>query len=190
MPAFKKLNKGIQVTKCTEEFIQKMCNILRAGAYPETAAVMAGAEKKTFLDWMRWSHPEIRDGVRNKKYKPIYASLRYAVEKAIEEATCRDLMNIDKCAMGIDVEYMRDEKGGIVFAKNGNPIILKLGLNPDWKASAWRLERRFSKQWARTEKVEHSGPEGAPIETSIEPSQEREKRIEDKIERLKKLFQG
>lgn len=36
----------------------------------------------------------------------------------------------------------------------------------DWKAAAWLLERRASKRWASASRLEHSGKDGGPIETS------------------------
>lgn len=161
--AFKKVSKGIQVTKCNPEFIEKMVKILRLGAYVETAAIMAGCAKETFLDWMKWSHQE------HKKYKPIYAQLRHAVEKAIEEATVRDLMVIDKCANGQDYEYERwqegerdkdgilQKAGALKLNSRGNPIPIKVGFAPNYQAAAWRLSRRKPEQWGDSQTIEHKG---------------------------------
>lgn len=33
----------------------------------------------------------------------------------------------------------------------------------DWRASAWMLERRFGDEFAKPQKLEHSGPQGNPI---------------------------
>ena len=45
--------------------------------------------------------------------------------------------------------------------------IEKAAENGQWQAAAWRLERKFPKEWGRQEKVqvEHSGPDGKPIQT-------------------------
>jgi len=141
----------MQVTKCNQDVIDSIVNTLRLGSYIETAVAIAGITKKTFYNWMTYSHED------HFHYKPIYATLRHAVEKAQEEAVVRDLHNIDKCAMGNEVEYMRDKTGGLVFNEKGNPIVLKPGSPRDWSASAWRLSRRHPKNWSATEKVEHSG---------------------------------
>ena len=169
MPAFKKIDKRFEKTKCTPEVIETMCNILRAGAYIETAAVMAGVDKATFYTWMKQSHPN------HKMYKPIYAQCRNAVEKAIAESEVRDLLNIDKCAMGQDWEYERypegskdengrDVSGHLRLNAKGNPIPKKIGLAPDWSASAWRLERRQAKKWARQDKLELTSVDGKAVD--------------------------
>jgi hypothetical protein len=44
-------------------------------------------------------------------------------------------------------------------AEHGNE---KVG--PQWQAAAWIMERRWPNEWGRRERVEHSGPEGRPIE--------------------------
>ena len=178
MPAFKKVS-GVQVTKCTPEVIKEICNYLLIGAYVETAVVMAGVGKKTFYDWIKNSHDPEKKG-----YKKIYAELRVALDKAVEEATLRDLAVIDRAANGSATEYERyqedtyDERGndisGRIVEIGGHPVVKKKGVAADWSASAWRLERRKPKEWSRTEKVEHSANSGAPQIVLSMPSNGRE----------------
>lgn len=181
MPAFKKVSKGVQVTKCDDEVIEKICSYLRIGAFVETAVVMAGVGKETFYKWIKASHKE-----DHPDFKPIYATLRHAVDRACEEATIRDLLNIDKCAMGQDWEYERhpegtkddngrDISGHLMLNSRGNPIPKKIGMAADWSASAWRLERRKPKNWGSIQKLEHSGdvPAGPQIVVTL-PSNGRE----------------
>lgn len=37
----------------------------------------------------------------------------------------------------------------------------------DWRALAWRLERRFPDHWREAKALELSGPEGGPIQSSV-----------------------
>lgn len=150
--SFRKVKPGEEVTKLNDEIIEKICNNLRLGSYIETAVVMAGVRKQTFYNWCKLAH---------EKPRSIYMRLLDAVEKAQEEATTRDLLNIDKCAMGREPVYMRDENGGIVFSENGKPVVLQPGILPDASLSTWRLERRRPKEWGRTEKLDHSSSDGS-----------------------------
>lgn len=130
----------------TKKMIKEVEKYLKIGCYVETAVVMAGIGKTTFYTWMKESHKEDCS-------EPLYVELRVAVERAVEEAEARDLMNIERAAMGKRQEYERDEKGQVLFDGKGKPVVKEFGMAPDWSASAWRLERKNPKRWARTDKV-------------------------------------
>jgi len=87
-----------------------------------------------------------------KSESPTIAAIELsdAVERAMAEAETR-FLNIIDCAA----------EGGA------------------WQAAAWRLERMFPSKWGRQGKlqVEHSGPEGRPIEI-----EDRRKRIQAVLE--------
>ncbi len=38
----------------------------------------------------------------------------------------------------------------------------------DWRAAAWRLSRKYPDRWGERQRLEHSGPDGGPIETKQE----------------------
>ena len=69
----------------------------------------------------------------------------------------------------------------------GNPIPLKIGIPPNWQASAWRLERKFRDRWGRVDRHELTGKDGEAITTdnktqiieTPEAKQERKKRIDE-----------
>lgn len=122
-------------TKLNRELIEKIVKAMMMGAYVETAAAHAGINKETFYRWLKQGARELQ---KNPNARSIYAELSNAVSKAFADAELRDVENIDKHAIGVKPEW--DE--------NGNQI--QHPIAPDWKASAWRLERKFPKRWGRT----------------------------------------
>lgn len=131
-----------------DELIQKIANNLRAGAYVETAVIVAGCPKSTFYMWIKRAHdPE--------ETNPIYKKLLDTVDRSVEEAEMRDIFNIDQAAMGRPAKFATNEEGKIIYNERGRAVIEQAELSPDWTASAWRLERKNPKRWAKTEKHEH-----------------------------------
>jgi hypothetical protein len=57
-------------------------------------------------------------------------------------------------------------------------VIDKAGQGGQWQASAWRLERKFSKRWGRTDRHEHTGKNGGPI-TFIDMVRQLEKDVNE-----------
>ncbi len=168
MSAFQKVKKhaGGARVKLNQDLIDRICNNLRLGTYIETAVVVNGISKSVFYQWAKKGRDS--SGATNTT---IYGKFLDAVERAQEEAVVRDMMNIDKCAMGQDWDYERHPKGthdklgndiggSLILKRNGNPIPKKIGLTPDWSASAWRLERRHPGRYSRTEKIEQTGKDG------------------------------
>lgn len=129
-------NKG-RPSKLTAELQSRICDAIRAGNYIETASAYAGISKDTLYNWMKKGAREkerVAGTSRSiRKKEQIYVDFSDAVEKALAEAEVRDLIIISNAA------------------KN------------DWKAAAWKLERKFPKKWGRKEQVsadiktEHSG---------------------------------
>jgi len=62
----------------------------------------------------------------------------------------------------------------------------------DWKAAAWRLERKFPTKWGSQSKVqvEHSGTDGGPIEIQSLSSEEMEIRIAKLLQKRTQLIEG
>lgn len=112
--------------KITPNLTADICNTLRLGAYVETASAMAGIERKTFQRWVKKGGIHIR-----KKKASIYADFCRAVKRAMAEADARDLLVIDEAAQGNE----------------------KKEREPNWKAAAWKLERRRPKRYGRREQV-------------------------------------
>ena len=51
-------------------------------------------------------------------------------------------------------------------AKVDDLATIKAAAPTDWKAAAWRLERRAPKRWGYKQRVERTGEEGGPIALS------------------------
>lgn len=130
-------------TKLTPELTVKICDMLRAGNYLETAAAYAGVDKATLHRWLKRGRAEM-DRVEGsigkakiRKAEQPFVDFCNSVEKALSEGEVRDL------------------------------IIISNAAKTDWKAAAWKLERKFPDKWGRKERVEanlhHSGKDGGPI---------------------------
>lgn len=122
-------------TKITEEIIKEIETYLKAGNYIETAANIIGIHKSTLYDWLKRGRRALDEEAKTGKPIPeseeLFARFSDAVRKAQAWSEARDLMTIGEHAKG------------------------------DWKAAAWRLERKFPERWGRKDRVEaelkHSG---------------------------------
>lgn len=76
-----------------------------------------------------------------------------AVLSSLAESEIRDLEVIDKAANGWPDKLAIDENGCLILDSKGFPIVEEYGLPPNWKASAWRLERKFPERWGRKVKM-------------------------------------
>lgn len=116
-------------SKLTPDIQVKIVEALKVGNYIETASALAGIHKSTVYDWLKRGAREKEridnnPNARSRKEEVKFVRFSDAVEKAMAEAEHRDLL-----------------------------IIAKASQN-DWKASAWRLERRHPVKWGRKDKME------------------------------------
>jgi transposase len=114
-------------TKLTDELIKKITDVIRIGVHVETAVQFAGISKETFYDWI----------AKGRTRNGIHRRFSDAVIKAASEYQVRDVSAIEAASRG---ELRKDAMG--------NPIPGDYVIKPDWRASAWRLERRDPATWA------------------------------------------
>ncbi len=126
----------------TDAVIEVVTKSLLIGNYFETALASAGFHKDTGYDWLK-------KGAKNPE--SIYRKFSDAVRKAEADSESRDVMVIEMAAHGAKAQY--DDKGNKVREE-----VIR-----DPKMACWRLERKHPKRWGRTEKLEHTGKDGAAL---------------------------
>lgn len=148
--------------KLTDELIEEISLLLRRGNYIETAVAACGISKDTFYRWLK-------DG-KNDRSDSLQKKLSDAVMKSLAEAEVRDLEVIDKAAFGSPDIFAKDDEGNPLVDSSGNPIIEEYGLPPNWRVSAWRLERRFPDRWGKKTTLELDEINNTGIEiTFVDP---------------------
>lgn len=131
-------------TKLTPKVENVIVAAVERGNYIETAAALAGVSKNTLYDWLKRGAREAERLDRFPDEKPDKKEKRYmdfsdALTRALAVAEDKDVQNIDKAA------------------------------EEDWRASAWRLERRNSERWGKKDSLDanlqHSGKGGGAVQT-------------------------
>ena len=144
MPRLKEKRPPGRPLKLNHDLIAKISEAIRAGAYIETAAAYCGIDKETFFKWLK-------KGARHQGR--LHTALNNSIRRALAESELSDVVNISRAAQGVPAKY------------DDNHNLLHSEMRPDWKASAWRLERKFRKRWGTNTAVELTGKDGGPIET-------------------------
>lgn len=151
--------------KLTKELIAELEDILASGVYVETAAAKVGISKDTFYRWLR--------DAKKPKSSKLLRKLSDAVSYASAMADYNDLSVIDLHAHGASAVYehevVKDKDGTVCRDKDGlpimqiardrtgNPIVRFAEIKSDWKAAAWKLERRSPNRWRRRSAVPQNG---------------------------------
>lgn len=139
-PRTRRKHSGGRPTKLTPETQQTIAQAIRANAYPETAAALAGIDRDSFYEWLK-------RGVREESGP--YREFSDTIKKALAVGQMRDLAVIDKAANGYDVQKTR-----VVDGPDGKITTVETYREFAWQAAAWRLERRFPRLWSRMERPE------------------------------------
>ena len=157
-------------TKLTPEIQDKIVAAIYAGNYLETAAAAAGVHKQTFYDWLYKG----ANAKKGDKTAEIYKRFSDAVLKAMAESEAVAIAAIHQAGMPRDVTKTRTVRKQLIVGdkpvldENGRPVfttetVTEVVRETDWRALAWRLERRFNKRWGRREYLETAITE-KPIE--------------------------
>lgn len=72
-----------------------------------------------------------------------------------------------KASRGIYREFRDAVMRARAEAEARNVAIIQQAAPDDWRAAAWWLERAFPDRWGARQKLEHSGPDGAPIAAEV-----------------------
>lgn len=151
-------------TKLTPDVQAKICTAIQAGNYIETASAFAGIGKTALYEWLKRGGDELARVAKSGRLRvrvgeAIYVEFTNAVEEALAQSELHDVLIIQRAASGYEVLVTKE-----VLDKAGNVKVLATNSHEfDWRASAWRLERKFPDRWGRREKVEMSGEGGGPV---------------------------
>jgi transposase-like protein len=130
---------GGRLSLLTPETQAKICEYLSYGNFIETAAAAVGIDQSTLRRWLKRGRREMQRLQLEPHTEPdpkelIYLDFCKAVDKAEAQAEIDGLKMLE--AHGYD----------------------------DWRSIAWRLERKSFSRWGRRQAIEHSGPEGRPMQ--------------------------
>jgi transposase len=134
----------------TPEVIEDFRRLLPTVMYLETVGDYLGVSRMTWREWIRRGRKEHDRLARNPRAKPkqkeaLYLQFFDCHRKAIAEGQIYDA--------GVIKRASADQT-------NAEGDVVRQG---QWQAAAWRLERRFPKQWGRKDSHEHTGPNRTPV---------------------------
>ncbi len=146
---------GGRPSKLSPVVIDRILKAVRHGCLLETAAAFAGIHRVTLYRWIRraaaaGAGPEAR----------ICNTFKEKLAEAMAESEIRDVEVIRKAAEGgyplSIITETTDAEGNVTRVVEHVP-------RPNWRAAAWRLQRRFPSRWGRRTRHEHSGPAVGPV---------------------------
>lgn len=133
-----KKSTGGQRPSLSPERQQLICQALREGHYQGTAAQLGGISYSTYQDWMRRGRVERKEGIDG-----IYARFEEACRLAMAEAEAEALRHVREASRGWKERTIETESGADGKVKERVTETVKR----DWRAAAWFLARRHSRDW-------------------------------------------
>lgn len=145
------MGKVGRMRKLDEKMKDEICKHIAVGCPFKVAANLAGIGTSTFFLWKATAINIINE-LKDKK-------------QTIENASKEDIVYL---------EFLDAIKKAEAEAIRRNVVIINAAANDHWQAAAWWLERRIPNEFARKERLEITGEDGAPIQIGY-------------VERIKKL---
>jgi len=147
--------------KLTSEVQDRIVKAVRAGAYQEIAATLAGICRTTFFRWMVAGE----ESKRNGKFRDFWN----AVKKAEAEWEEEQVEGIQATAQGGQLlsRTTTERKGGEI-------VVSETFSRPEWTARAWLLERKLYERWGKKERVELTGDKTRPLHIIYAKGEEKE----------------
>lgn len=138
------------------------------------------------------------DGAPTKLTQELITKLCNAIRGGVYAETAAQLCGVHKATFYVWLKKGSGTQSGLCKVLNDAVckalaeseardvfVIDKAGQLGDWRASAWRLERKFSKRWGRTEKLEVTGTEGGPVKYENVTEAELDRRFEEHVKAWK-----
>lgn len=181
-------------TKLTPELERVICAALAATPVIGTACEHAGIARRTYHHWMTDGDQEIADIATALGVQPTEVGLddvafedhprahfALSTRKAKADYLLTRLARISQAGAGLPERTTktvtkRTKDGAEVTETTVTERVVR-----HWQADAWTIERQFP-EFRTNSKVELTGPDGGPVEVSIDAKAQS---VIDKIKRLK-----
>jgi transposase len=144
-------------TKLTPEVQSAVMEALSAGNYLETAAQYAGIGASTLYLWLDRGRAEKERLDIDTEAEPVESEQKFV----------EFLETVEKTRAQAEVRAVA--------------LVRKAAIDGTWQAAAWYLERSHPKKWGRSQRLEHSGPEGGPVQMTVS-AEDLERKVIDLLE--------
>jgi len=126
--------RGGRPSKLTPEMHEEIVGLVREGNYLDTSAACCGVNRRTVQRWIARGRrlEDAADWTQYTEEDRRYLDFHRAVRKARATAETSDLRKVGSGTTATGL--------------------------PDWRAAAWRLERRNPERWAKRSKLELGPP--------------------------------